>query len=128
MLLVHATEPSGSPQSDPLRIDELSQKRYAHPFQKIISASRRDEVITEKIVITGNPVKITLNQAKHRKTDLIVVGTQSRRGMKRLMLGSVAEAVVRRAACPVFTVRTQARNPLDVSTGTRRFPPRSSAG
>ncbi|MDX2251574.1 MAG: universal stress protein [Nitrospira sp.] len=128
MLLVHATEPSGSLQSDPLRIDELSQKRYAHQFQKIISASRGDEVITEKIVITGDPVKVILDQAKHQNTDLIVVGTQGRRGMKRLMLGSVAEAVVRRAACPVFTVRTQVRNPLDVTTGTRRSPPRSSTG
>lgn len=129
VLLVHVTEPSDSLQPDPLRVDELSQRRYGQQFQKIISASRGDEVITDKIVITGNPVKVILNQAKHRKTDLIIVGTRGHRGMQRLMLGSVAEAVVRSAACPVFTVRAEVRNPFKVTTGTRRSPLRHrSAG
>lgn len=37
--------------------------------------------------------------------DLIVIGTHGRRGMKRLLLGSVAEAIVRTAPCPVLTLR-----------------------
>jgi nucleotide-binding universal stress UspA family protein len=63
-------------------------------------------------VITGNPVEVILDQAKHQKTDLLIVGTHGRRGMKRLMLGSVAEAVVRRAACPVFIVKARVRKPF----------------
>ncbi len=110
--LVHAAEPSGSLQAGPLHIDELSRKRYAQQFQRIISASQADEVITDKVVITGNPVEVILDQAKRRNVDLIVVGTHGRRGMKRLMLGSVAEAVVRRAACPVFVVKAQAKKPF----------------
>ena len=128
VVLVHAAETSGSLQSGPLRVDEPSQKRYAQQFQKMISASRADEVITDKVVITGNPVEVILDQAKPRKADLIVVGTHGRRGMKRLMLGSVAEAVVRRASCPVFVVKTQVRRPFELSNGTRRSPPRSSTG
>jgi len=129
VLLVHATELSGSLHSGHLLVDELSQKRYAQQFQKVISASRGDEVITDRIVITGNPVKVILNQAKHQKTDLIIVGTRGHRGMQRLVLGSVAEAVVRRATCPVFTVRAQAKNPFNVTTGTKRSPLRHrSAG
>ncbi|MGQ0555110.1 MAG: universal stress protein [Nitrospiraceae bacterium] len=128
VLVVHAAEPSGSLQSAPLRVDELSRRRYAEQFTKIISASRGDEVIADKIMIMGNPVQVILNQAKHQKTDLIVVGTQGRRGMKRLMLGSVAEAVVRRAACPVFTVKAHGRNPFDVTNGSRRSPAHSSTG
>ncbi|MDX2251571.1 MAG: universal stress protein [Nitrospira sp.] len=99
VVLVYAAEPSDSQQSDPLRVDELSLKRYAHQFQKIISASRAEGVIADQIVITGNAVAVVLDRAKHRKTNLIIVGTHHRRGMKRLMLGTVAKAVVRRAAC-----------------------------
>jgi nucleotide-binding universal stress UspA family protein len=39
------------------------------------------------------------------KPDLIVMGTHGRRGAKRFFMGSVAEAVVRQAACPVLTLR-----------------------
>lgn len=128
VVLLHAAEPSGSLQSEPLRIDDLSRKRYAQQFRKIISASRMDDVITDQVVITGNPVQVILDQAKHQKADLIILGTQGRRGMKRLMLGSVAEAVVRRASCPVFTVRTQMGNPFNGTNGTRRSPTHHSTG
>lgn len=127
-VLVHAAEPSGSLQADPLRVDELSRRRYAGRLQKIISASRADEVITDKSVITGSPVEVILDQAKHEKADLIVVGTHGRRGMKRLMLGSVAEAMVRRAVCPVFTVKAHGRNPFDVTNGSRRSSTHCSTG
>lgn len=128
VVLLHAAEPSGSLQSEPLRIDDLSRKRYAQQFRKIISASRMDDVITDQVVITGNPVQVILGQAKHQKADLIILGTQGRRGMKRLMLGSVAEAVVRRASCPVFTVRTQMGSPFNGTNGTRRSPTHHSTG
>ena len=42
------------------------------------------------------------------EADLVVVGTQGRRGISRLLLGSVAEAVVRLAPCPVYVVRPKA--------------------
>ena len=128
VVLVHATEPSGSSQSDPLRVVELSRKRSAQQLQNIISASRADEVITDKVVITGNPVEVILDQAKHQKADLIVVGTHGRRGMKRLVLGSVAEAVVRGAACPVFAVKAHVRHPFDMTNGARRFPAHRCTG
>ncbi|MGE3976477.1 MAG: universal stress protein [Nitrospira sp.] len=128
VVLVHAAEPSGSLQSGPLPVDDLSRKRYAQRFQKMISASRADKVITDKVVITGNPVEVILNQANHRKADLIIVGTHGRRGMKRLILGSVAEAVVRRAACPVFVVKAHARKPFEVTNGTRHSPLHGSTG
>jgi len=37
--------------------------------------------------------------------DLLAVGTSGRRGLSRLILGSVAEALIKRAGCPVLTVR-----------------------
>jgi universal stress protein A len=45
--------------------------------------------------------------AKDTHSDLIVMGTHGRSGPKHLLLGSVAERVVRTAACPVLTVRAR---------------------
>jgi nucleotide-binding universal stress UspA family protein len=47
-----------------------------------------------------------LRAAQQLKADLIVMGTHGRTGLGRLLMGSVAEQVVRRAPCPVLTVRT----------------------
>jgi nucleotide-binding universal stress UspA family protein len=44
-------------------------------------------------------------QAQEVGADLIVMGTHGRRGVNHLMVGSVAERVVRTAHCPVLTVR-----------------------
>jgi len=46
-----------------------------------------------------------LKSAKEYHADLIVIGTHGRRGMKRMMLGSVAEDVIRHAEVPVLTIR-----------------------
>lgn len=45
--------------------------------------------------------------ASTSEADLIVMGTHGRRGLRRMVLGSVAESVVRTAPCPVLTVRPQ---------------------
>jgi nucleotide-binding universal stress UspA family protein len=46
-----------------------------------------------------------LRAARHRPTDLLVVGTRGRSGLPRILLGSVAEHVVRHAPCPVLLAR-----------------------
>lgn len=53
----------------------------------------------------GDPVKEILRAAQENGCDLIVMGTHSRSGIGRLVLGSVAEYVVRHAHCPVVTVK-----------------------
>jgi nucleotide-binding universal stress UspA family protein len=54
----------------------------------------------------GDPVDEILAVAEQARADLIVMGTHGRTGLGRLLMGSVAEKVVRRAACPVLTVRS----------------------
>lgn len=53
--------------------------------------------------------------AKEENADLIVIGTHGRTGLKRALLGSVAEAVVRRASCPVLIMKQGSRKPAAVS-------------
>jgi nucleotide-binding universal stress UspA family protein len=52
----------------------------------------------------GSPAREIVEAARGRKCDLIVMGTHGRGGFSHLMLGSVAERVVRTAPCPVLTV------------------------
>ena len=54
----------------------------------------------------GNPATEILRVAGLIPADLIVMGTHGRRGLKRLLMGSVAEYVLERAECPVLTVKT----------------------
>ena len=56
------------------------------------------------IAESGDPQATIIDQALSKKADLIVMGTHGRRGFKRLLLGSVTEAVLREAPCPVLTV------------------------
>ncbi len=53
----------------------------------------------------GSPGRAIAEVAKERKADLVVVGSHGRTGMKRLLLGSVAEKVVRLCECSVFIAR-----------------------
>src|SRR5262245_12944554 len=54
----------------------------------------------------GVPVTVILHVAEEIHADLIVMGTHGRTGLARLLMGSVAEQVVRKASCPVLIVTT----------------------
>jgi nucleotide-binding universal stress UspA family protein len=56
-------------------------------------------------VVFGAPARAIVDHAHGAGIDLIVMGTHGRSGVAHLLLGSVAERVVRTAACPVMTVR-----------------------
>ena len=62
----------------------------------------------------GAPSSEILGFAADNDVDLIVMGTHGRRGVTRLLMGSVAEAIVRRAKCPVLTVKEPAGENSDM--------------
>ncbi|HEY1597953.1 MAG TPA: universal stress protein [Pirellulales bacterium] len=59
----------------------------------------------EHRMITGDPAAEIVALAEQEKVELIVLGSHGRTGLGRLLMGSVAEAVVRRAPCAVFTFK-----------------------
>lgn len=65
----------------------------------------------ESVVCGGIPSDSILACALQRQCDLIVMGTHGRRGLSRMRFGSVAEAVLRQATCPVLTVRNPKFSP-----------------
>jgi len=56
-------------------------------------------------LLVGNPIARIVEYAQEHGFDLIVMGTHGRRAIARMLLGSVAESVVRTSPCPVLTVR-----------------------
>ena len=59
----------------------------------------------EIVVVPGVPFQEILDTAKKRQVDLIIMGTHGRTGLSHVLLGSVAEKVVRLAPCPVLIAR-----------------------
>lgn len=59
----------------------------------------------EHRLLAGDAAEAIVRTAEQDKVDMIVLGTHGRTGLTRLLMGSVAEAVVRRAGCPVLTVK-----------------------
>jgi universal stress protein A len=60
------------------------------------------------LLVEGDPARAVLRAAKETHCDLIVMGTHGRTGLNRLLRGSVAEEVVRKAPCPVWVVKDPA--------------------
>jgi nucleotide-binding universal stress UspA family protein len=61
-------------------------------------------IAVERFVREGEPATEIVRFAQEHNCDLIVMGTHGRTGLRRLLMGSVAERVLRHASCPVMTV------------------------
>lgn len=61
----------------------------------------RTDIFTDVESITG----AIIDYASDKSIDLVIIGTKGRTGLKRLLLGSVAQGVVQHAHCPVLLVR-----------------------
>ena len=80
-------------------------------------------------VAEGNAATEILDRARRHASDLIVMGTHGRSGFERLLLGSVTEKVLRKAACPVLSVPRRAPDVVPTpSFGDRSGRPEQSRG
>jgi nucleotide-binding universal stress UspA family protein len=77
-------------------------------LEKAVSALQAAGISAEFVTAEGTPERVILDLAKSKKADLIALGTHGRRGLSHLLLGSVAERVLRLAEVPVLTVRPPA--------------------
>lgn len=63
--------------------------------------------IVQKEIEAASPAEQLVEYVASREIDLVVMGTHGRRGVRRMLLGSVTEEVVRKAPCPVLTVTAE---------------------
>ncbi len=83
------------------RIKESAIADLKKVKEELLSAGVKK--ITTKVV-EGYPPEIILYIAQREKIDLIMMSTHGRTGLKKVLIGSVAEQIIHQAACPVFTV------------------------
>ena len=74
----------------------------------------------EHRLLMGDPASMIVQLAQEEKADLIVMGTHGRSGLSRLLMGSVAEQVVRQAPCPVLTIKQPQAVPAPQESGENR--------
>ncbi|MGZ3440247.1 MAG: universal stress protein [Polyangia bacterium] len=95
-----------SPESQPINMEELARTTAGAQMKELVDRLR-DHGVGEVLsrVAVGSPAHEIVDLAELGHFDLIVMGTHGRSGLMHAVMGSVAEKVVRRAKCPVLTVR-----------------------
>ncbi len=97
------------------RLDE-ARKRTRADLERLAAVLRGADFRVSVVMHDGYPAQGVEREAEANNADLIAVGTHGRSGLKRLMLGSIAERVLHHARCPVLTARLQeAAVPVGVS-------------
>lgn len=87
-------------------IESLTKDNQA-ALDKLVASHRGQANVRDAMLRTGDARDAIVQTAQEIQADLIVMGTHGRRGLKRALLGSVAEAIVRTAPCAVLTLRAQ---------------------
>lgn len=82
------------------------QDEVDRDFKKVLSAVGID---VRKVVRTGVAFVEIIDYAKTEGIDLIVMGTHGRSGIEHILIGNVAEKVVRKSPCPVMTIRPRGK-------------------
>jgi len=106
LLIVHVEEPPmaygggemyyGIPEPDRTEVRRMTEA--VRPTDPSVRYEHR--------LIDGSPAEEIVRLAEEEHVDMIVIGTHGRTGLKRLLMGSTAESVMRHAKCPVFIFKT----------------------
>ena len=112
VILLHVMTPPSPFVSEglpPSSYDELladARRATERHLAALLSRVRRKRVQASAILAEGLPAEEVLRTARRQRADLLVLGTHGRTGLRRALMGSVAERVVSQARCPVLTVRS----------------------
>ncbi len=111
LLLAHVILPMGYPidfaMVQPLAYREL-KRGIGQALEKTADRWRKKGVLIETHLLKGEPSIEIGEAAAHLECDLIVMGTHGRKGLSHLVMGSVAEKVIRLAPVPVVTIKMNA--------------------
>jgi len=94
-------------------ITELMQQAKLKLARRLLPSDKALYKATKEIIV-GQPAKTIVQYAAEQKFDLIVMGTHGRTGLGHLLMGSVAEHVVREASCPVLTMHVTGKERLPI--------------
>ena len=89
----------------PIGLEDAREDAVRERLLKIVSPLEQIELAPQFVVRPGSPAAEIVHYAEEHAVDLIVMGTHGRGFVAHVVMGSVAEKVVRTAPCPVLTVR-----------------------
>src|SRR5262249_49264922 len=89
----------------PIGLEDAREDAIRERLLKIVTPQEQVEFNPQFVVRPGNPATEIVHYAEEHDVDLIVMGTHGRGFVAHVVMGSVAEKVVRTAPCPVLTVR-----------------------
>jgi nucleotide-binding universal stress UspA family protein len=121
MVLLRAAEAHSGPLTDPVEA-QVQVMREAEQYLTAAQSRVKGAGVSQVEVSAwyGPPAEAIVEAARHRKVDLIVMSSHGRTGVARLVMGSVAESVLRTTAVPILLIRA-AGAPLDTPvTGAPR--------
>lgn len=87
-----------------VRADPKVSEHATERLDAFVALARAEEIESRASVEQGTPVQTILRAAEADSSDIICIGTHGREGFERLVLGSVAEKLLRKSSCPVLTV------------------------
>ena len=93
-----AAIPAGPPVE---QLAEAAEKQLA----EFVASKVPAELTAVKKIVRGRPFVEIIRYAREKKVDIIVMGTHGHSGLTHILMGSVAEKVVRKSPCPVLTIR-----------------------
>ncbi len=110
LYILHVARTPGPDMDVPLAIGPHPHwERQAQAWLEKAAGQRLDGRVAYQVMVRGGiPETVIMEVAAELDPDLIVMTTHGRTGLSHLILGSVAETVVREAACPVLTVKPKA--------------------
>jgi universal stress protein A len=109
LLIAHVEEPPmayGGGELYYAGTDEVTQEELKKTLLQVVPTDHN--VAYDHILLVGDPATAIVHAAEKEEADLIVMGTHGRSGLSRLLMGSVAETVIRKAKCPVLTIKQPA--------------------
>ena len=84
------------------------ERQATQDLAQFVPEAETSGLAVARLVVVGTPYRKIIETAEAQQVDLIVMATAGRTGFSHLLLGSIAERVVRTATCPVLTIRPQA--------------------
>lgn len=88
-------------------LEEDLEKAAREDLEEIIRTEREKGVEVQAEVEIGTPSEVILEKAEELDVNLVILGSHGKTGLSRLLMGSVAESVVRKATCPVLIVKAE---------------------
>jgi nucleotide-binding universal stress UspA family protein len=85
-------------------LDDL-ERQASQELAQVVPEAESAGVDVARLVTVGSPYRKILDMTEAEQVDLIVMATAGRTGFSHLIMGSIAERVVRTASCPVLTIR-----------------------